>query len=119
MSDEKAQQIFANVILTEDEQFRIKQTGHTIGQIITRDWRAINDSQVSMKKVNTLSEMNNYYFAGVGQREIIGSAWGVYNAVTGYYSNVDNSEGIKRMDSLLYGDKSRKIELTGNLVLAA
>ena len=119
MSDEKAQQIFANVILTEDEQFRIKQTGHTIGQIITRDWRAIDDSQVSMKKVNTLSEMNNYYFAGVGQREIIGSAWGVYNAVTGYYSNVDNSEGIKRMDSLLYGDKSRKIELTGNLILAA
>ena len=63
--------------------------------------------------------MNNYYFAVVLQLEIIGSAWGVYNAVTGYYSNVDNSEGIKRMDSLLYGDKSRKIELTGNLILAA
>lgn len=119
MNDEQAQQIFANVILNEDEQLRIKQTGHTIGQIITRDWRAIDDSQISMKKVNTLSEMNNYYFAGVGQREIIGSAWGVYNAVTGYYSNVDNSDGIKRMDSLLYGDKSRKIELAGKLILAA
>ena len=119
MTDDKAQQIFANVILTEDEQFRIKQTGHTIGQIITRDWRAINDSQVSMKKVNTLSEINNYYFAGIGQKEILGTAWGVYNAITGYYSNIDNSEGTKRMDSLLYGDKSRKIELTGNLILAA
>ena len=119
MTDDKAQQIFANVILTEDEQFRIKQTGHTIGQIITRDWRAINDSQISMKKVNTLSEINNYYFAGIGQKEILGSAWGVYNAITGYYSNIDNSEGTKRMDSLLYGDKSRKIELAGNLVLAA
>ena len=119
MNDDKAQQIFANVILTEDEQFRIKQTGHTVGQIITRDWRAINDSQISMKKVNTLSEINNYYFAGIGQREILGSAWGVYNAITGYYSNIDNSEGTKRMDSLLYGDKSRKIELAGNLVLAA
>ena len=119
ISDDKAQQIFANVILTEDEQFRIKQTGHTIGQIITRDWRAINDSQVSMKKVNTLSEINNYYFNGIGQKGILGSAWGVYNAITGYYSNIDNSEGTKRMDSLLYGDKSRKIELAGNLVLAA
>lgn len=119
MTDNKAQQIFANVILTEDEQFRIKQTGHTIGQIITRDWRAINDSQVSMKKVNTLSEINNYYFAGIGQKEILGTGYGVYNAITGYYSNIDNSEGIKRMDSLLYGDKSRKIELAGNLVLAA
>ena len=119
MTDDKAQQIFANVILTEDEQFRIKQTGHTVGQIITRDWRAINDSQISMKKVNTLSEINNYYFSGIGQKEILGSAWGVYNAITGYYSNIDNSEGTKRMDSLLYGDKSRKIELAGNLVLAA
>lgn len=119
ITDDKAQQVFANVILTNDEQFRIKQTGHTIGQIITRDWRAINDSQVSMKKVNTLSEINNYYFAGIGQKEILGTAWGVYNAITGYYSNIDNSEGTKRMDSLLYGDKSRKIELTGNLVLAA
>lgn len=119
MTDDKAQQIFANVILTEDEQFRIKETGHTIGQIITRDWRAINDSQVSMKKVNTLSEINNYYFSGIGQKEILGTAWGVYNAITGYYSNIDNSEGTKRMDSLLYGDKSRKIELAGNLILAA
>lgn len=119
IKDEDAQNIFANVILTEDEQFKINQTGHTIGQIITRDWRAIQDSGISMKKVNTLSEINNYYFAGIGQKEILGSAYGVYNAITGYYSNIDNSEGTKRMDSLLYGDKSRKIELAGNLVLAA
>ena len=49
----------------------------------------------------------------------IDTKWGVYNAVTGYYSNIDNSEGTKRMDSLLYGDKSRKIELTGKLLLVA
>ena len=119
MTDENAQQTFANVVLTDDEQFRIKQTGHTIGQIITRDWRAIDDSQVSMKKVNVIAEMNNYYFDGVGQRELVGTGYGVYNAVNGYYSNVDNSEGLKRMDSLLYGDKARKIELAGNLILAA
>lgn len=119
MSDLDAQLTFANVILTEEEQFRIKETGHTIGQIVTRDWRAIQDSEISMKKVNVLSEMNNYYFSGVGQKEILGTAWGVYNAVTGYYSNIDNTDGTKRMDSLLYGDKSRKIELAGNLLLAA
>lgn len=119
MTDEKAQQTFANVVLTDDEQFRIKQTGHTIGQIVTRDWRAINDTQISMKKVNIIAEMNNYYFDGVGQRELVGTGYGVYNAVNGYYSNVDNSEGLKRMDSLLYGDKARKIELAGNLILAA
>lgn len=118
INDNQAQETFANVILTEDEQSRIKQTGHTIGQIVTRDWRAIQDSQISMKKVNTIAEMNNYYFSGAGQREILGTAWGVYGAITGYYSNVDNSEGTKRMDSLLYGDKSRKIELAGNLLIA-
>lgn len=119
IEDKDAQNIFANVILTEDEQFKINQTGHTVGQIITRDWRAIQDAGISMKKVNTLSEINNYYFSGIGQKEILGTAWGVYNAITGYYSNIDNSEGAKRMDSLLYGDKSRKIELTGNLLIAA
>lgn len=119
IKDEAAQNIFANVILTEDEQFKINQTRHTVGQIITRDWRAIQDSGISMKKVNTLSEINNYYFSGIGQKEILGTAWGVYNAITGYYSNIDNSEDAKRMDSLLYGDKSRKIELAGNLLIAA
>ena len=119
MTDDKAQQIFANVILTEDEQFRIKQTGHTIGQIITRDWRAINDSQVSMKKVNTLSEINNYYFAGIGQKEILGTAWGVANAISGYYSNIDNSEGTKRMDSLLFGDKANKIKESFDYAIAS
>lgn len=119
MSDKQAQKIFANVVFTEDEQFRIKESGHTIDQIVMRDWRAINDSQVSMKKVNVIAEMNNYYFDGIGQKELVGTGYGVYNAVNGYYSNVDNSEGLKRMDSLLYGDKARKIELAGNLILAA
>lgn len=119
MSDAKAQAIFANVVLTEDEQFKIEQTGHTVQQIVLRDWRAINDAGISMKKVNVLSEMNNYYFTGIGQKEIVGSGYGVYNAVNGYYSNVDNATGEKRMDSLLFGDKSRKIQLAGNLILAA
>lgn len=119
ISDEKAHEVFANVVLTDDEFDRIKETGHTVGQLVARDWRAINDTQISMKKINVLSEMNNYYFMGVGQKEILGTAWGVYNAVTGYYSNVDNATGSKRMDSLLFGDKSRKIQLAGNLLIAA
>ena len=119
MTDAQAQAIFANVVLTEDEQFKIEQTGHTVQQVVLRDWRAINDAGISMKKVNVLSEMNNYYFTGVGQKPILGTGYGVYNAINGYYSNVDNATGEKRMDSLLFGDKSRKIQLAGNLILAA
>ena len=119
IDDNKAQEVFAKVILTKDELFKIKQTGHTVNQIVMRNWKAIDDTELSMKKVNVLSEINNYYFEGIGQKEILGTSWGVYNAITGYYSNVDNSEGSKRMDSLLYGDKSNKIETAGNLLIAA
>ena len=118
MTDEQAQMVFANVILSEKEIINVNLTGHTIQQIITRDWRARQDCEISMKKVNALCEMNNYYFTGIGQRQILGTAWGVMNAVSGFYSNVDNIDGTKRMDSLLFGDKSRKIEKANNLVFA-
>ena len=118
MTDEQAQQVFANIIFTDKEIANITLTGHTVQQIIMRDWRAIQDSEISTKKVNAICEMNNYYFTGIGQRQILGTAWGVMNAVSGFYSNVDNAVGTKRMDSLLFGDKSRKIERANNLVLA-
>lgn len=118
MTDIEAQEVFANIIFTENEFTNIKLTGHTVQQIIMRDWRSIQDCEISTKKVNAICEMNNYYFTGIGQRQILGTAWGVMNAVSGFYSNVDNAVGTKRMDSLLFGDKSRKIERANNLVLA-
>ena len=119
MTDKQVQQAFADVVLTDDEQLSLKLTGHTIEQLVNKNWQAIDDSGISMKKVNVLHEMNTYYNIGPGQREIMGTAWGAYGAITGYYSNIDNSIGSKRMDSLLFGDKSRKIEKAGNLLLAA
>lgn len=116
-TDKDAQKLFASVILKEDEIANITNTGHTIDQIINKNWQAIDDSGISMKKVNTLKEINDYYHGGPAQKDIMGTGWGAYNAVTGYYSNVDNAVGLKRMDSLLYGDKSNKIQTTGNLVL--
>lgn len=117
LNDKQTQNVFASVILSNTELANINLTGHTIDQIIAKNWQAVEDSGISMKKVNTLHEMNKYYFEGPGQREILGTGWGAYNAVSGYYSNVDNAVGLKRMDSLLYGDKSKKIETTGNLIL--
>lgn len=117
VSEAQAQKIFASVILNQAEIDMITFTGHTVEQIIAKNWSAINDSEISMKKVNTLHEINNYYHDGPGQKEIMNTGWGTYNAITGYYSNVDNAVGLKRMDSLLYGDKSKKIETAGNLIL--
>ncbi len=50
-------------------------------------------------------------------KRYFGTAWGAYNAVSGYYCNVDKATGLSRMDSLMFGDKSRKIEKAANLVL--
>lgn len=117
LTEKQVVDTFANIILTEQEIANITYTGHNINKIINRDWRAIEDSGISMKKVNTLNSLNNYYYQGPGQKEFLGTGWGVYGAISGYYSNVDNAEGEKRMDSLLYGDKSRKIELAGNILI--
>lgn len=117
MKDTEAYDVFASVILTANEILAVKETGHTMSQIIARDYSAITDANISMKKVNVISQINQYYNDGIGQREIIGTGWGVYNAITGFYSNVDNAEGLKRMDSLLYGDKSKKIQTAGDLIL--
>lgn len=118
-TDKEAESVFAKAILSNKELNAIKDTGHTVHQLFYRDYNAITDANISSKKVNTLCKINDYYYCGIGQKSIAGTGWGVYNAVTGYYSNVDNSEGLKRMDSLLYGDKSRKIEQLNNLILVA
>ena len=61
--------------------------------------------------MNVISDTYSYYFDGPGQRDILGTAWGAVNAISGYYPNVDTStDGIKRMDSLLFNDKAKKLE---------
>jgi len=117
IEDVEAQNVLAKVILTDTELTQITNAGYKVKDIINRQWMAIQDSNISTKKVNVLCEMNNYYFTGIGQQSYIGTAYGVYNAVNGYYSNVDNVEGAKRMDTLLYGDKSRKIKTASDILI--
>ena len=62
-------------------------------------------------KANTFAKMYDYYLNGVGQNEILGTAWGAYNAVTGYYSNVVEMEPRKRMDSLTWGTANRAMNI--------
>lgn len=119
MDDDKAQEAIVRSVLTPSDYINMLTAKRTHKDLINRNYRAITDSKISMKKVNTICSMNDYYFNGIGQREYVGTAWGVYNAITGYYSNVDNIEGTKRMDSILFGDKAKKIENTGNLLLSA
>lgn len=116
MTDNDVNKYFADLILTDKEQQNIIDTGHTLEQLIAKNWKAIDDSDISMKKVNVLHNMRGYYEIGPGQQQYLGTGWGAYNAVTGYYSNVDNAEGIKRFDKLVFGSQSIKIQTAGNLI---
>ena len=119
MDDKAMYEIMAQVIFTEAELARIKATNHTVEQVANRFYYAVSDAELSTQKVNIFTNMIDYYDRGFGQKEIKGTGWGVYNAISGYYSNIDNSTGEKRMDTLLYGDRSRKIAMAGNLILNA
>jgi len=117
VTDDQAADYYARLILSKSEYNDLKSTGHTPMQLVLRSWDAMNDANISTRKCNIIAEMYYYYMNGIGQQEWRGTGWGVYNAVNGYYSNVDKAEGTKRMDSLLYGDKATKIKQSANLLL--
>lgn len=116
LTDDQAADYFAKLILTDKEYQNLYATGHKPMQLVLRSWDAMNDAEISTRKCNTIAEIYYYYLNGIGQSEFVGTGWGAYNAVNGYYSNVDNIEGQKRMDTLLFGDKSNKIKQSGVLM---
>lgn len=117
ISDGKAEEIIAKTVLTESDFNNLASGGYSFRRIFNRDYNAINFANISTQKLKMMLNMQLYYHEGIGQKEIEGTGWGIYNAITGFYSNMENNEGAKRMDTLLYGDRSRKIESVGNLVL--
>ena len=78
--------------------------------------KSVNKKSVT-GKANIIRNMIDYYQHGIGQKEITGTAWGAYNAITGYYANVANIDGIKRFDSLLYGGAKTKMSNAFNAAL--
>lgn len=110
ITDEKVMKFIGEFVLNEDETEQLLSTNHTFKELCYRNNQAFEDSGISMRKLNVISDIWNYYNDGIGQKQIAGTAWGAFNAVTGYYSNVDNAVGEKRFDSIVFGDKSRKIQ---------
>lgn len=65
--------------------------------IIQQSFKIEKDSEenISTRGINIINQVNRYYYNGVGQEEIVGNAWGVFNGITGYLQNVktySNSE---------------------------
>ena len=80
-------------------------------KLLARDYYCMKCTGISMRKANTFAKMYDYYLNGIGQNEILGTAWGAYNAVTGYYSNVVEMEPQKRMESLTWGTANRAMNV--------
>lgn len=107
MSDNEVIKYIIDLNLNPMEKNILRVYGDNIDtykRIIDRDNLTLEGTQISMRKANIIHEMYRYYHEGVEQNRIAGTAWGAYNAVTGYFSNVANLNGEKRMDSLLYGN---------------
>lgn len=105
MSDREVMEYLANLQLTAKEQDLLlnydKENGYK--KLILKDYRTMEVTGVSQRKANMIASLFEYYCDGIGQKHIAGTAWGAYNAVTGFYCNVANLEGEKRVESLLYG----------------
>lgn len=112
MKDEAVLEYLANLNLTESERLLLNEYDSHSGykRLINRDYLTLERTGISVRKANMIQNMYEYYMDGIGQQQIAGTAWGAYNAVTGFYSNVANLEGQKRMESLLYGNAQRVMQ---------
>ena len=121
MSDDEVMKYILNLNLTKQEKGLLAEYSDTktaIKRLYNRDFTTMEHVGVSTRKMNTIVNMFEYYMDGIGQKEIAGTAWGAYNAVTGFYSNVANLSGEKRMDSLLYGSANNVMNRALNLAFA-
>lgn len=109
MSDKQAMQYLCQLKLTKEEMARLMNYDpeHGFERLINIEARVLEAAEISMRKANVLHAMFDYYNDGVGQHYIYGTAWGVYNAVTGYAGNVVNYTTEQRMESLTWGSSAR------------
>lgn len=117
VTDEVAADVITNIILNDSERNQLDMLKAKPIQLAFGNY--IYGLDVSTQKRRMVADMFEYYNNGIGQQDIIGTGWGLYNAVSGYYSNVDKSEGLRRMDNLVDGRYSNKIREAGNLIVSA
>lgn len=75
---------------------------------------------VSTRKINIITEALKYYEKGAGQAEWKGTAWGAFNAVTGYMGTRDFDGGEDQMLSTVFNanyqnttDRAMELALNG------
>lgn len=111
MKDEDVMKYIASLVLSDAERQALMNFNPKYGyeKLFAKDYGTMEATKISTRKVGILTNMFEYYLDGIGQQHIAGTAWGAYNAVTGFYSNVANLEGEKRVDSLLWGGANKNM----------
>ena len=119
MTDDDVMKYIAELQLTDAERTTLLNYDPKNGykKLFNKDYFIMEETGISTRKANAIVNMFEYYVDGIGQKCIAGTAWGAYNAVTGFYSNVANLEGEKRVDSLLYGGANKNMNKALNNVI--
>ena len=120
MTDDQVAEYICKLQLTPAEIAKLNEVdpNHGYKRLISRDYHLIDAVEISTRKSNQLYNMMDYYIDGIGQKDICGTAWGAYNAITGFYCNVANLEGEKRMNSLVWGSANNNINKALNEAMA-
>ena len=105
MNDDQVRDYIARLTLTPSEYAAIiaESKDYSIKKLFARDYLTMERTGITTRKANILNNIFDYYQTGVAQEQIIGNAWGAYNAITGYYSNVKEQDGEKRMNNRVCG----------------
>lgn len=105
MTDDQVRDYIIKLQLSPKELEALDTFGRERGirKLFDRDYYTMQKTGVSTRKANIITTMFDYYKNGVAQEHIVGTAWGAYNAITGYYSNVKDQVGEKRMNNLIFG----------------
>lgn len=78
----------------------------------------VQDKKDSTRMNNILDTIEASYFTGVGQKEIVGTAWGVFNGITHYLSHEKSYKSEEtKFDSLNGGESYRMITNAFNLLV--
>ena len=118
MNDFQVMDYIASIHLNSEEYSKLKREDNGLLMFFHGNNQVIRNADISTRKYNMCVNTMDYYHFGPGQREIQGTAWGAFNAITGYYSNVANLKDEKRMDSILYGNAGNVMNKALNTIAA-
>lgn len=67
------------------------------------------EGKLSTRANNILNTVLEYHEVGIGQENIQGTGWGVYNAITGYQQNIQNYRNAEFQFESIYNKNSANI----------